>query len=302
MTASSAPDPSRTRHPAGRHLPESVSVATYSVPDGTTVAVLTPRAPEHDAVAFLGFGGWCSGLELRRLMLLSEMWRARIAVPEVPGCSARPSRIPARHASAVVRGDFTPLARQMALNALAHLGHNARPVAVVGYSLGASLAAAALAAIDPDWLPGGVAVLVEPVAIRRWSPIGLLYRSRREEALAGAYLQRSRSWCSSASPEADDPRPQRHLPSMVATGVGLSAGRLLPDLLDGLRHRVDSTVIVAHGTTSRLSTPGDVHHLLQCVRQASARVADVPVAGGHAFWHALDHVRDVADRVHAAWP
>lgn len=302
MSAEGVTDAGGACPPNASPLPAGVAVVTHNMADGTTVAVLTPRAPQRDALAFLGFGGWCSGMELHRLMLLAQTWRARIAVPELPGCSAQPSRILTGHAVAVARGDFRPLARQMALNALACLGRDARPEAVVGYSLGASLAAAALAAIDPDRLPSGITVLVEPVAIRRWNPLTLLYRSRHEDVLAEPTLEWSRGLFPAATPEIDDQRPQHHLPSLVATGMGLSAGRLLPDLLDGLHRRIDSTVIVVHGTSSGLSTPGSVHRVIQQVRQVPARVVDVTVDGGHAFWHSLDRVRDVADQVRAAWP
>lgn len=270
---------------------------------GTRVAVIEPAAVEREALAFMGYGGWTSRFELQRFALLAERWRTRIVVPEVPGCSARPTRVSARQAVALARGDFRRLAGDMIRGAAPALSRPG-PTLLVGYSMGASLASAALAVASRAELVATHIVLVEPVAIQRWSPTALIRATEAEDALAGQYVTETMAWEGAVLPPEDDAQAQPHHRdrlSMTLLGNALRHERLRVDLRAGLAERPEASVAIVRGEQSLLCPPKAALQLAHVIRQQGTAVTDIALAGSHPLWHSLDQVSTLATRVKASW-
>jgi hypothetical protein len=171
------------------------------------------------------------------------------------------------------------------------------PLHLMGYSLGASVSAAALDFIEvDDELPIRAITLIEPVALRRWPAAKLIWATHQEDRRSRTYVNRNATWRGAVPPSAaipDGPSPQTHLMSMLLEGNALRRGDLTRDLFDGLGNG-DAAVLVVHGSDSLLSLPLDCDRLVLRLRAEGRSVFDLPVAGGHPLWHSLDDVAALA--------
>lgn len=281
---------------AERAVPSSVSVEVVRSRRGTGVGVVTASVVERQVLAFMGYNGWLSRFEIQRFQLLADRWNARIVIPEVPGCSGFPSRVRAAEALDLVRGDF----RRVALSMVESAARFGVPEVVLGYSLGASLAAAALAAASPTPLPASTVLLVEPVAIRRWGVRELIDATRMEDVATAPYVESTLGWADAATPPEDDPAGPACSAdrwSMLLTANALRRARLAQDLTVALQARPAARLIVAHGTTSRLCPPEAAQQFLATMRRVHPRVDDLILPGSHPLWHSLDIVNRLADGV-----
>ncbi|WP_431235943.1 alpha/beta fold hydrolase (plasmid) [Mycolicibacterium psychrotolerans] len=179
--------------------------------DGLRVATLGRRDARRQVLVFMGFLACVEPFELQRFALLAAEWDAQVTVVDAPGCGYGGARLTSTERRACRRGDFTPVARRM-VHVAQTRQHRLRRgrVTVVGYSMGASLAAAAAAA--PGLLRVSNMVLVEPVAMRRWNLLDLLRSVRDEDHLLDEYLDRNSVFPHAALPieRRAEPAPQRH--------------------------------------------------------------------------------------------
>jgi pimeloyl-ACP methyl ester carboxylesterase len=289
----------------GRTIPGS-SLRIHRSDMGVAVAVIEPSGPiERDVLALMGFKAWLDPFELQRLTVLAGLLAARIVVPETPGCSSEPSRVTFGEGRALLRGCYDPLAARMFSAARQHLRRDkGQPVHLLGYSMGASIAASILVTTTHEQLPLHDIVLVEPVAIRRWPVTRLIKGVRKEEAGTHAYLADNDSWTDAVEPSGDvpgGPRPATHVTSMLLEGNAIRAGRLPRDLALGLVRHESAATIIVHGMDSLLSRPESCARLVQCLQQHGREVVDVPVPGGHPLWHSLDDVTRLAMTMRALW-
>lgn len=285
-----------------RAVPVGPSVTVHRGPRGTSIGVVSAPEPERQILAFLGYGACLSGFELQRFRLLAHLWRARIIIPEVPGCSRQPSRLGPRAAAALAVGRFGPVAHEITRAAL-RFAEGVRRTDVLGYSMGASLAAAALAAVPVQQLEADRITLVEPVALTRWTPWGLMRATKVEDALAAKYVGQSMAWRGAVPPPEDSPTSERHRDplSMLLMGHALQFGRLLPDLSRGLAHRPSAALVVVRGCTSQLFRSAALRRALAWSRTAGVPLMPITMEGSHPLWQSLDIVESMAARVGSAW-
>ncbi|HUO37168.1 MAG TPA: alpha/beta fold hydrolase [Mycobacterium sp.] len=258
-----------------------------------------PDAPRQ-VLLFMGFLACIEPFELQRFALLADIWDAQVTVVDTPGCGYGPARLSRQERRGLRRGDFTPVARRMvetALDSNARLGSN--PVTLVGFSMGASIAAAAT---TTGLVTVEHAVLVEPVAIRRWSLVSLLRATRGEDRVLDEYVVRNTAFADSVDPlpRREDPAPRTSQTDLAHLGYALSRGRMTADLRCG--HRLHSfSVQLVHGARSRLSPVADVSRLATACRDAGIDTTDIPVPGRHALWHSLPDVARLARRTMSHW-
>lgn len=271
---------------------------------GISVAVIEPAMgrPRRVVLALMGFAGWLDPFEVQRFQLLADHLGARVVVPETPGCSRARSRLSGPAAAGLLTGNFGRLADTMLTTARPHLAADPLPLHVMGYSLGASVAAAIFA--SGGTAPIRTITLVEPVAICRRSPIRLLRDTQVEDAKTQTYLACNDTRPAAVRPSADDPhgpRPAVSCVSMLLEGNALRHPRLQHDLCDGLRVHPRASVVLAHGVDSHLSPTADCRRLLNALPATSRQVYDLPLPGGHSLWHSLDAVADLASELVDWW-
>lgn len=267
-----------------------------TVINGLGTASLGQRDSARQVLIFMGIMAWVEPFELQRLELFARAWNARVTVVDVPGCGYGGARLAPSQRRALRRGEFVSVARQMVLTAQAHNPQLRRgPVTVVGYSLGASLAAAA--ASDPGLMRVKNLLLVEPVALRRRSVSALLRAVYSENRVVDDYVDRNEAIPGHIVPPGrrSDPMPRWSRVDVAHLGYALSRGRLRRDLL-GAHHIQRTSVQVVHGIDSRLSRPADIRTLIRQCRRDGLEVRDIPVAGRHALWHSLSEVAKLAER------
>lgn len=273
-------------------------------PDTGTLRVRTLGHPEarRQVLGFMGLRACVEPFELQRFALLATAWDAQVTVVDAPGCGYGGARLTREERRGLRRGDFTAVANRIVRTAQNHHPPLRRgPVAVAGYSMGASLACAAAA--DPGLLRVDTMILVEPVATRRRNPVRLIRSARSEDAVLDYYLD---SNC--AIPGAVRPTEGRgeQLPhcsrlDLAYLGYALSRGRVLSDLLRA--NAIQSFPIqVVHGVDSRLSRAHDVARLVAICRRSGMHMQDVPVTGRHPLWHSLPDVAALAELTLKRWP
>lgn len=267
-----------------------------AVVNGLRTASLGRPDSARQALVFMGIMAWVEPFELRRLGVLAEVWDARITVVDAPGCGYGGARLMPSQRRALRRGEFRPVARQIVQAAQACNPQLRRgPATVVGYSLGASLAAAAAA--DPGLMRITSLLLVEPVALRRRSISSLLRAVHSEDRAVDDYIDLNNGITGHIAPphRRSDPMPPWSRVDIAHLGYALSRGRLARDLLNA--HYIQgSSVQIVHGIDSRLSRPADVRSLVRQCRRDGMKVHDMPVAGRHALWHSLSEVTTFAER------
>jgi pimeloyl-ACP methyl ester carboxylesterase len=245
-------------------------------------------------LAFMGILACIEPFELQRFRLLCDEWDAQITVVDTPGFGYGGSRLAPAERRGLRRGDFTTVAQRMVQTAqrfhdpLCH-----KPVTIVGYSMGASVASAAAA--HADLPPVRALVLVEPVAMRRWSIPRLVRAVRSEEAALQTCLDDNSTWPHAVLPmqRRHDVPPARSRIDLAHLGFGLSRGLMTRDLLQaGAIQNIN--VHIVHGTDSRLCTSADVAELAATCSRAGMSIHNVPLNGRHALWHSLRNARAIA--------
>ncbi len=257
--------------------------------DGVHVAMVgEPDAPRK-VLLFMGMRACIDPIEMRRCALLAEQWGARIIVSDLPGCGLGASRLTKQDRVALRRGRFHSISRRMVRSAQeVNPLLRQTPTTVVGYSLGASLAAAAAA--DAGLLNVDQLLLVEPVAVRRRNPLQLLRVVHVEDRATPAAVEQPSSGCSDAPIRAD----------LARLGWALSRGLLAADILSA-SHFQDFSVQLAHGRSSRLCTQRDTDRILRILRRSNVDACDLPVAGRHGLWHSMPAVAALAQLAAQHW-
>ena len=276
------------------------AIATTTV-DGLRVAIVGDRCAPRQVLIFMGLKACVEPFELQRFALLARSWDAALTVVDAPGCGYSGARLTGRERRALRRGDFTDVARRM-VAAAQEVNHRLRrgPVLVAGYSMGASLAAAAAA--DPGRLRVAAMILVEPVGVRRWNLLSLLRAVRIEDRTIDGYLAHNDGLTGVVQPaDRRGEAPPRSRLDLAHLGFGLSRGRL-PDDLQRASRIQEFPLQVVHGSASRLSRVADASWLVRRCRRAGIDVHDITVAGHHALWHSLPHVAGLARCTRLQWP
>lgn len=276
------------------------AIVTTSEIDGMRAATIGGADASRQVLLFMGFLAVIEPFELQRFALLAQIWDAQITVVDVPGCGYGRPRLHPRERRGLRSGDFTAVAHRMVKAAVAHNPQLAqKPLILVGYSMGASLGAAAsgVGQLDIDHV-----VLVEPVATRCWNIVSLIGCTRAEDKVLGEYLDRNRSVAAAVAPvdRRGDPRPPVSRIDLAHLGFALTRGRIAADLRRGHR-RHGFTVHVMHGERSLLSRAADVAGLAADCRRAGLQVHTVRVAGRHALWHSLPDVAALARIIMKQW-
>ncbi|WP_431240992.1 hypothetical protein ACQ86B_29145 (plasmid) [Mycolicibacterium aichiense] len=247
----------------------------------------------------MGLQACLSPFEVQRFAMLARIWDTAITVVDTPGCGDGGINLTTMQRGALLRGDFTPVAQHMVAVARRHNPRlSDRPVHLTGYSMGASLAAAAAAAAGPRSLQLEHLMLIEPVALRRWPLPSLLRSVRLEDRLIDGYLADNEA-VAGVVPLKDwqgtDIRCSRL--DLALLGFGISRGGLTRDVLRAAATH-QPRVTVVHGVGSRLSRMTDTSRLIGTCRQAGIDIHDVAVEGHHALWQSLPRVSDLAARAH----
>ncbi|MER6562755.1 hypothetical protein ABT300_34500 [Streptomyces sp. NPDC001027] len=289
-----------TAYPACR----SVRVDTTGRPGGEILLGVVDGRRDGDDPTFVvaqGFLAFVEPFEMQRFRLMAAVLRARLVVVETPGAGFAASRLLPEERRALLRGDFRAAARRMLRAATEITGSDGGTrggPGVLGYSLGASFAAAmaAVSGTPETGPPVETVVLVEPVAVQRWSAAALVAAVRRENRLIGPCLAETATVAGSVPPlEARTDAAPRTLrrTDLLLLANALRAGRLSDDLGAAVRRPVRGTrrLVVVRGEQSDLSPRRAVHNLVTAAAEGpgiEARLLTVP--GPHAFWHSLSAV------------
>lgn len=279
------------------------SAATHPRPgeSGSPLLVATTDGRRHPGdrtiIVAQGIRSWIEPFEMQRFSLIAERLRARLIVVETPGFGTAGSRVLPPERRALRRGDFGPLAARMVTAAQSVLEETAagEPISFLGYSLGASIAAAmARAAADLQWRVDEL-VLVEPVALQRWTALDLLAATLREDRWIDDHLATNETVPGAATPW--DRRPGIRPPTerrrdLLALALALRHGRLRTDLLTTPAQRV----VVVRGDSSALSTTA-ADPAVARLRNRGVRVDELTVPGHHAVWHSLPTVDTIAHQL-----
>lgn len=267
------------------------------------VAVVSPHSEAHRTiVALLGFKAWLDPFELQRFGLIAHETSSRIVVPENPGCGPRSVGVTPRDTWQLARGDFSPLARR-SIDQVAPWLHDDQPLHLLGYSMGASVAAAVLAA---DALPRPVTTtLVEPVAASAWPVRRLLRALEEEDHATDAFLDANAGWAHAALPwdrTPDARAPVLHRLTLTASGLGVAGGRIYTDLRSAHeRAGGPQGLVLVRGDKSVLCPAVNVAHLRERLADSGIDSRELNVPGRHALWHSLDAVRALAALLAEIW-
>lgn len=278
---------------------ETVDPGTF---DGLRVITLGARASSRQTLSFMGIRACLTPFEVHRFAVLARVWDSAVTVVDTPGCGYGGATMTTHQRRALLSGDFTPVAQRMIAAAQQHNPRlSDQSVSLTGYSMGASLAAAAAA--SSKTLQVEHLILIEPVALRRWHLPSLLQSVRLEDRLIDGYLADNNEAAGSA------PHPGRqsidHIHNsrldLALLGFGVSRGRLKQDVLRAAANHKPSVTVV-HGLWSRLTRMTDIARLIDTCRQAGLEIDDITVEGHHALWQSLPRVNDLATRTKPPTP
>lgn len=245
-------------------------------------------------IAAQGFGAQLESFEMRRFGLIAQRLRARIVVVETPGFGLGGSGLLQPERDQLCTGDFGPLGVRLFDAAMQVVDDvDDGTLSFLGYSLGASLAGAmAAAAAARGWAVDGL-VLMEPVALARWSLGSLLMATMRERRWDAAYLEMN-----DCAPLAADSRSTVNARpgtyrwrDQLALGVGLRFGGLVEQV-----QRISPApfrVVVVRAEESALTA--SVGPSVVALRACGVPVSDLVVGGHHGFWHSLSLVSACTD-------
>lgn len=256
-----------------------------------TAATQPDHAPRREALVFMGIQASIEPFETQRFEVLAEELERRITVADAPGWG-HGGTLSAQQRADLRRGLFDSVAEPMVMAAIKQTPElSTRPATVVGYSMGASLAAAAAAS---DRLDVATLVLVEPVGIRRWNPLSLLRAVRHEDQFTDDYLSRNpadawESW----DRRGEDPPPHRWA-DLATLGFGISRGGIMRDLeRAAVRGKLRELQIV-RAASSQLCHRTDVESVAAraTAMGVATRVHEIP--GHHQVWQSLPDVAALA--------
>jgi pimeloyl-ACP methyl ester carboxylesterase len=262
------------------------------VADGVRVVLITPPTiARQDCITIQGFGARLDGFEVQRYRLIAATLEVRLAVVGWPR-TWRNERLRAGEWTAALAGRYGRLGHRMLAAGHGVLGTVATdPVHLLGYSLGSSVVASIAAAG-----PAAVTVsVIEPVALRHWSPPRLLAAVRAEDEVAGYALAET-----AGVDGAVEPSPLSMSLADLTLAAGLCRGTLNRDLLRSAQ-AWGTPLVLVRGASSRLCPADDIARLAEQVRSAGTRVDVVEVAGTHAMWHSLPRVAALARRLAGLW-
>ncbi|MFJ9631407.1 hypothetical protein ACIRU8_27200 [Streptomyces sp. NPDC101175] len=277
-------------------------VDTTGRPGGEILIGVVDGRHDSDDPTFVvaqGFLAFVEPFEMQRFQMIAAMLRARLVVVETPGAGFAASRLQPEERRALLRGDFRVPARRM-LRAATEVIGSAGPdgaTGVLGYSLGASFAAA-MAAVSGNAETGPpleTVVLVEPVAVQRWGATALLSAVRRENRLVGAYLEETATVAGAVPPlearPGEAPNTRRRVDLLLLANA-LRAGCLSDDLRAALRRPARRTrrLVVVRGEESSLSPRQAVRDLVTSAKGQGIEACLVHVPGPHGFWQSLPAV------------
>jgi pimeloyl-ACP methyl ester carboxylesterase len=290
-----------TALPAGPQVVCSVVDSGNGAPLGTACVDPYPD-PERAFVVAMGYGACLDPFELQRFGVLARALQARLLVVETPGCSFTPTALQRPERRALLRADYGPVAARMLAAALSvdHTRRAERPVGVIGYSLGASIAAAMVRVANTQF-QSRVAleslVLVEPVANRPWSGPQLLAAMRAEDMLIDGNLKTNEDIPGAVVPTdriPGAPSPRLRRLDLLLLANALRAGALVEDIRAASEGHEAMKVVVAHGASSHLSQLDACQHMVLQCRETGICVDDVLVPGNHGLWQSLDAVDHLA--------
>lgn len=264
--------------------------------------------PERAFVVAMGYGACLDPFELQRFGVLAGVLQARLLVVGTPGYGYAPSALRGGERRALLRADFGPVAARMLTAALEadHTNRRVRPLGVLGYSLGTSVAAA-MARVAQEQFADRVQVdsivLVEPVANRSWSARQLIGAMQAEDKLIDGYLKTNEAVAGAVMPTdriPDAPAPRQRRLDLLLLSNALRAGRIVADLRVAAAGRDQVKVVVAHGVSSHLSQLDACEQMVRECRAAGIDTQDVAVAGTHGLWQSLPAVNDLAHHLNSA--
>lgn len=258
-----------------------------TVLDGTLVrtAVLDPAAPARETwFAALGFAAWLDEAELARFSWLASAWQRRLVVVETPGTGG-PTHLTVAESKALLWGDFGPLADRF-LAAAREAAGEIPLTGSLGYSMGASVATAASRRAAATGGPLASIVLVEPIAVRRWRPLGLALANRSQERLNRA----------SGMPVGSPPPPRVRRSDQILMLNALRHGRIPADL-DAIP---PVRLVAARGLDSPMCDAAGLARLARRAKAAGHHVDVLEIPGSHTIWHRQDAVATIAREVSRA--
>ncbi|CAM5562521.1 hypothetical protein [Streptomyces avidinii] len=310
------PDPPVMPDLAAAPAWEPVRVTSADGPGGEILLGVVDgrqRADDPTFVVAQGFLAFVEPFEMQRFQVIAPALRARLVVVETPGAGFAASRLLPAERRALLRGDFTVLARRMLRAATEYTASldtadPPGPLGVLGYSLGASLATAmaVVSAGTTAHPPVESVVLVEPVALRRWSAAGLIAAVRHENRLVQPYLDRTATVPGAVRPlhaRPEESPTTRRRADLLLLGNALRAARLTDDLKTAA-HRWEREptprphrLIVVRGDGSTLSPRQQNHDLVAAAERHGITARLVGVPGPHAFWQSLPAVAAAATQL-----
>ncbi|WP_157561358.1 alpha/beta fold hydrolase [Mycobacterium sp. E802] len=262
--------------------------------DGLRVASIGSCDTRRNVLVLMGLHACVDAFELARAAIFADAWNARVTVADTPGCGHGGAKLSRRDRVELRHGNFTSVARRM-VGAVCDFEPRIRqrPITVLGYSLGTSIAAAAAA--DPGLLQVQHMVMIEPVATRTRNPLRLMRAVRAEDAFTSGYLMRNVNSCGAGL--SDIPASRTDL---ALLGYALSRGGLGRDLLRA--DRIQSfTLQIVHGRDSLLCPAADIDRLATVYRRTGIEVRDITVPGRHALWHSWPDVAAIARETRKQW-
>jgi len=244
-----------------------------------------------------GFKAWIELFELQRFQLIARTLRARVIIAETPGFGAAGSRLLPGERRKLLSGDFGPVATRMFAAAVAELdGEPDRTLSFLGYSMGASMVTSMVKdAAAQGWAVNSL-VLVEPVALRKWSTWGLMAAVWREARWIADYVAANGAVDGAVAPwdQRAGVRPaSRRRRDLLVLGAAIRRGALAGDLQTVVRPR---QLVIVRGDRSELSR-ARCQATLTAMRERGVATAELRVPGHHAFWHSLPAVQDMARRL-----
>lgn len=253
-------------------------------------------------VATLGIIAHLDSFEVTRFQLLSQLLSRPVIALETPGWMLRRGALPSPIRNELRRGHFARFA-DLLTRSLLELDPQLirRGPSVLGYSLGASTAAALAADLAAHGARLRGLTLVEPVAIRKQSIAELTWRNVRDALHSHHYSLPGEPEADGATPSppaVSNPWRARPLPRALALGrlvLAMSRGRI-PQTLATVPTEVPLMII--SGGASMLAPDAAVRRLMIQLQQQGRSVNHHVVDGAHhALWNSESVVRDVAEHI-----
>ncbi|WP_313535438.1 alpha/beta fold hydrolase [Arsenicicoccus bolidensis] len=261
-----------------------INAATAGPPDGTT-------SPQGQALVFMGVQASVEPFEQQRFEALADHTGQQITFVDAPGWGhggmlTRMQRADLRH------GVFDSVAGPMVSAAIERTPALATgPATVVGYSMGASLAAAAAASSD---IQVDTMILIEPVGIRRWNPLSLLGAVRHEDQFTDTYLARNPTGSWEPWDRRGEAPPPHKWSDLATLGWAISRGRIGDDLERAATRGAPRKLHIIRADSSRLCRRQDVERLASRAEGLGIHTTCHTIAGHHPVWQSVPDVIEMA--------